>query len=731
MDLALGVAPSEALALARSRFARALFPEGRGEPDCADPLSLRPHQLDASRIVAALLRRFGGAVLADPVGTGKTRIALEVARHHTAVTVVCPAVLRSMWSQSLKDAHLSASLLSMESLSRATPATAPGGLVIVDEAHHFRNPGTQRRAALETLAWGQDILLLTATPVHNHDRDLASLCALFLGARSLGLPVAALHQLVCRRSEEELALPLPAVAPPVWIACPAAARVLEQIVALPPPLPPSDGGTAAALGTLVLVRQYCSSLAALRAALHRRLHLAITMETRLRAGVYPSRHEVRRWLLGSASVQLQLGLDSTTDSCEGLLEYLRDHTDGVRALRALLDECDDHDRFDQVNRIIATHRDERVVLFTHSADTAHALFAALKTRWRCALLTGSHGLVASGHLPRNEILARFVPSARLPDDLLRMDVLIATDVVSEGVNLHAASVLVHLDLPWTVARIEQRIGRLRRLGAPRSEVRQYALQPPHASEKLTGVLRRLARKAGLSRRAVGVDPVGFALPASFRRGISRTRGTTSSLQRLRSLLKEWAADDPSLGASPVVVLAESDVCRGWVAAVQSDCEVFLVANEAHGVTREPSTILRLLANAGTAAACDHPEARQAAWSQLDRWLRDKVLRESLLLDRLSVDHQQVLRRLSAFATGASRIDRYLRLALTARARELVLQSAGSGAERALRAWLAQMATGPLTAAGLEELIVTLAPRVRAQQPRVVPTVEALLIIVPA
>ena len=70
--------------------------------------------------------------------------------------------------------------------------------------------------------------------------------------------------------------------------------------------------------------------------------------------------------------------------------------------------------------------------------------------------------------PKSEILAQ-AAAWRLLDlssnNLAPVDLLIATDLLSEGLNLQDASVVVHLDLPWTAARLTQRIGRVWRVGA--------------------------------------------------------------------------------------------------------------------------------------------------------------------------------------------------------------------------------------------------------------------------
>src|SRR3989442_2965875 len=68
---------------------------------------------------------------------------------------------------------------------------SPRRLVLVDEAHRFRNPDTRRYRALARLAVGAAVLLVTATPVHNRIADLFHLFRLFLrdhDLAALGVP---------------------------------------------------------------------------------------------------------------------------------------------------------------------------------------------------------------------------------------------------------------------------------------------------------------------------------------------------------------------------------------------------------------------------------------------------------------------------------------------------------------------------------------------------------------
>lgn len=83
-------------------------------------------------------------------------------------------------------------------------------------------------------------------------------------------------------------------------------------------------------------------------------------------------------------------------------------------------------------------------------------------------------------------------------------VLFCSDAASEGLNLQAAGSIINLDVPWNPARLEQRIGRIDRLGQRKAEVRVYNLWYPNSVEAEM-YKRLLARKATLEL-AVGAFP---------------------------------------------------------------------------------------------------------------------------------------------------------------------------------------------------------------------------------
>ena len=151
-----------------------------------------------------LIRDTGGVIVADEVGLGKTFIAGEILQlyreRRQRALLICPAALRdSTWKKFLATYQLFVECLSFEELAndrqlRRTQSGSSGSnklqrpldeyqLVIVDEAHNYRNPDAPTRAAvLRRLLFGRrrDLVLMTATPVNNSLWDLYHLLRFFL-----------------------------------------------------------------------------------------------------------------------------------------------------------------------------------------------------------------------------------------------------------------------------------------------------------------------------------------------------------------------------------------------------------------------------------------------------------------------------------------------------------------------------------------------------------------------
>src|SRR5438067_9555229 len=144
-------------------------------------IELASHQIDAVDRVATLFDRFRGAILADEAGLGKSFVAAAVAAAHRGeVEVIVPASLVKQWRETLDAFGVAAAVMTHDSLfgEPFVPQPDRDRLLIVDEAHAFRNRATQRYDALARRSIGATLLLVTATPICNSPDDLAALVAL-------------------------------------------------------------------------------------------------------------------------------------------------------------------------------------------------------------------------------------------------------------------------------------------------------------------------------------------------------------------------------------------------------------------------------------------------------------------------------------------------------------------------------------------------------------------------
>ena len=163
----------------------------------------------------------------------------------------------------------------------------------------------------------------------------------------------------------------------------------------------------------------------------------------------------------------------------------------------------------------------KVLVFSAFADTTAYLFEQLAP-WlkrelgiECAEVAGSSNRTYSLKLPRTtfeNILARFSPvSKELPEsqrELGEIDVVFATDCISEGQNLQDCDCLVNYDIHWNPVRIIQRFGRIDRLGSKNSQIQLVNFWPDIALDEYIQLEGRVkGRMALLDASATGEENV--------------------------------------------------------------------------------------------------------------------------------------------------------------------------------------------------------------------------------
>ncbi len=146
----------------------------------------------------------------------------------------------------------------------------------------------------------------------------------------------------------------------------------------------------------------------------------------------------------------------------------------------------------------------KVLIFTQYADTAQYLFDHLAPEHPAPDID----VIYSQGKSKARVVARFAPRAnpQLPlEGLPEINTLIATDVLSEGLNLQDSDTVVNYDLHWNPVRLIQRFGRIDRIGSEHDTVYAYNFLPERALEKNLGLRERLSRRIQEIHDTIGED----------------------------------------------------------------------------------------------------------------------------------------------------------------------------------------------------------------------------------
>jgi hypothetical protein len=484
-------------------LARALLPD-----EAADrpPPWLRDDQrLSFARMVAAA-RRFGGAILADPVGTGKTYIGIAAAlalSPRRPVHAIVPAALRGQWVAAGRATETPLLVFTHETLSRGRGPDSVPGAVIIDESHRFRNPATQRYRTLAPWLLGRRGILLTATPAVNGIADVAHQLLLLVrddalagfGLSSLraygGHASPAALSRVVLTGEDRTGLRPARTSTTLRSPCDAEeGRALDGVAGLALSREPS----IASLVRVSLLSALASSPAAFGTALRRyRSLLRHAIEARA-AGRALDRATLRRTVCAMNDQLVMWGL---FDSQESSGELVLDDLELLDALVALADTWLQHgdSRCACLCELLKADR-RRTIVFS----TARATITQLRRRLdgsSVAWCTGSAAGIGRHRMDRDDVLSWFRNGKPMPQELMGPRVLLTTDVSAEGLDLSRVERVIHYDLPWTDVRLTQREGRALRLGAIHDSVEVVRFVLDTRLEQHLQRAARIAAKSGL------------------------------------------------------------------------------------------------------------------------------------------------------------------------------------------------------------------------------------------
>ncbi len=432
----------------------------------------------------------GRGLLADEVGLGKTIEAGMILKEYMLrglvhrVLVLVPASLTIQWREELatkfgldfaiagrrgdwaEHPFLICSLDTAKTArNRSRLLGNPFDLVIVDEAHRLRNH--------QTLAWkfvaavnSKYLLLLTATPVQNDLRELYNLVNL-LRPGTLGTYRSFRRRYMVRGDKR-----LPKNTAEL-------SQLLSRVMIR----------TTRAKTKIKFPRRTVNIVPFQLTAAERELYDEVTTFVRDRFRD-SDRTQFLKWHFVSMVLQKEIG--SSVPAARHTLNRARldpryrAHGEELNRLYDMSERVERHAKLEGLLKILAGVEDKAIV-FTQFKSTMEFLSRRLQEAgYTTAVFHG--GLPAAG---KEEAIRDFRRRARI---------LVSTEAGGEGRNLHFCRVVVNYDLPWNPMKVEQRIGRVHRLGQT-GDIDIYNFSSENTVE--SHVLEILHRKINMFELVIG------------------------------------------------------------------------------------------------------------------------------------------------------------------------------------------------------------------------------------
>ncbi len=552
------------------------------------------YQLEAVADAESKLRRHNGVFLSDVVGLGKTFIAAMLcSKLRKKVLVFAPPHLTDYWEDILREFRVPAKVVSSGILSRKEKSELSEfknyPVVVVDEAHRFRNDWTKAYINLHSICQGKKVILITATPYNNRPSDIKNQLLLFQNRYRSTIPGVTnleeffknlenrikkvdrrknphkyrevlkdcgkeirdkiLKYVMVRRTRGEVekfygedlktqGVSFPKVKSPKRVYYKLDSKLdnlydrtikaignlsyarytpsfyLKEKLKENDPEFLSQKNLAGLMKTLLLKRLE-SSFEAFRKSLERFLdsHEKFLSIFEERREVYVSKEVDVYELLEEDSIDELMELVESgkvkrykrEELSPNFYKNLKEDTETIRVLKEEWEKVKEDPKLNRFLEFL-TGKDpvlskaKKILIFTESSETAEYLGKELRNVFGNSVLVYSS---KSGAPVRKKIIANFDPNAPVMEDDIR--VLITTDVLAEGINLHRANVIVNYDIPWNPTRVLQRVGRINRVGTEFKEIHIYNFFPVGVAERELGLEAAAVAKLQAFHQALGED----------------------------------------------------------------------------------------------------------------------------------------------------------------------------------------------------------------------------------
>lgn len=547
------------------------------------------YQIDAVTQARQKLDAYNGVFISDVVGLGKTYICAMLANsfnRNAYKLIVCPPVLVDYWRSVLQEFDVAR--CDVESLGKLDKIIARGtdkySYVFVDEAHRFRNSGTEAFTELHQICRDKKVILISATPINNYTSDVENQIYLFqakqsgtingikniegffrgLNAKLAKKPKGSaaymeqlrenseiirdklIREVMIRRTRSEIqqyyaddlekqGLTFPKAGSPEKIiysfdeetedAFSQTINIIKDFkyARYTPLLYLKDKKKYATMlaaqrnmgGFMkgILVKRLESSFYAFRKTLERFIESYEKFIEMSKTGkIYISKKVNVYDLLDDGNTQKLMYLIEQQDvmefeTKEFSSQFFRDLQADLAQLKSMQfiwSLIGNDPKLNEFKRNLTTNplmKDKKAIVFTESTETAQYLYEELKEIYRERIIYFSG---QSSSALKVEIEDSFNPKFKNKNND-KYDLLITTDVLAEGINLHRANVLVNYDLPWNPTRIMQRVGRINRVGTEYDRIYVFNFFPTAQSKKQMPLEERILEKLQAFHDTLGED----------------------------------------------------------------------------------------------------------------------------------------------------------------------------------------------------------------------------------
>lgn len=195
-----------------------------------------------------------------------------------------------------------------------------------------------------------------------------------------------------------------------------------------------------------------------------------------------------------------------------LIEDLNADLKLLKAIRDLWAVVDSDPKLETFINDLKTDKElkgKKIIIFTESKETGDYLFENLNIHFPDKVLfySSGGGVLSDGRKPvsiaRDLIKENYDPTHKVTNNDLR--ILVSTDILAEGINLHRSNIIINYDLPWNPTKVLQRVGRVNRVGTEHKNIYIFNFFPTDQSDTHIGLEDNIKSKIQAFHDTLGED----------------------------------------------------------------------------------------------------------------------------------------------------------------------------------------------------------------------------------